>query len=379
MRNVALLYASRKGQTEKIVRFMQKSLEDTGCVVEIHDLKRENPVLGSQIDGVVIGGPVYAGHFHRVIRKWMRSNQSALRDKRTGLFVVALNSADKHAEARHADDELLRHFIDWTGVVPDQLANFAGALNYSQYSPIVRAQMVKIAKEAGGDTDVSRDYEYTDWDQVRRYCADFVARRVDSPFSTALRFPRDHAFDSQMRFFEQTSQSKIVVEAPAAAAFSAFSKADSREMKGASVLGRIRTLGTAEAPKDPGFAAASREFGIIPLGEIPGREILGGLVGRFWRFDFGVRKMEPRDFASFELPGFTKVITRFEFVDKESGRSEIRATMRIHSTDRVAARRFGFYWFLLSIGISLYMRSILRGLKREAERTSSPRKLVTQS
>ncbi|MDZ7685538.1 MAG: hypothetical protein U5O39_11475 [Gammaproteobacteria bacterium] len=29
--------------------------------------------------------------------------------------------------------------------------------------------MKRIAKQAGGDTDTSRDYEYTGWEQVERF------------------------------------------------------------------------------------------------------------------------------------------------------------------------------------------------------------------
>jgi menaquinone-dependent protoporphyrinogen oxidase len=33
-----------------------------------------------------------------------------------------------------------------------------------------------IAGAAGGDTDTSRDYEYTDWEAVERFAMDFAAR-----------------------------------------------------------------------------------------------------------------------------------------------------------------------------------------------------------
>jgi len=33
--------------------------------------------------------------------------------------------------------------------------------------------MKHIVAKAGGDTDTRRDYEYTDWDDLRRFAADF--------------------------------------------------------------------------------------------------------------------------------------------------------------------------------------------------------------
>jgi menaquinone-dependent protoporphyrinogen oxidase len=35
--------------------------------------------------------------------------------------------------------------------------------------------MKRIARGATGDTDTSRDYEYTDWDAVETFARDFVA------------------------------------------------------------------------------------------------------------------------------------------------------------------------------------------------------------
>jgi menaquinone-dependent protoporphyrinogen oxidase len=37
--------------------------------------------------------------------------------------------------------------------------------------------MKRITRKAGGDTDTSRDYEYTDWSDLRTFAEDF-GRRV---------------------------------------------------------------------------------------------------------------------------------------------------------------------------------------------------------
>jgi menaquinone-dependent protoporphyrinogen oxidase len=44
--------------------------------------------------------------------------------------------------------------------------------------------MVRIVRKAGGDTDTSRDYEYTDWEELRGFARDFV-RLVRSGTDTA--------------------------------------------------------------------------------------------------------------------------------------------------------------------------------------------------
>jgi menaquinone-dependent protoporphyrinogen oxidase len=58
---------------------------------------------------------------------------------------------------------------DQLEVTFDDVEMIAGALRYSKYPLPLRWLMRRIAKQAGGDTDTSRDYEYTDWEQVDGY------------------------------------------------------------------------------------------------------------------------------------------------------------------------------------------------------------------
>ena len=58
-------------------------------------------------------------------------------------------------------------------------ATFAGAIKYTQYGFITRWIMRRIAKKEGGDTDTSRDHEYTDWVQVTRFAEKFL-KKVDA-------------------------------------------------------------------------------------------------------------------------------------------------------------------------------------------------------
>ena len=52
----------------------------------------------------------------------------------------------------------------------------AGALPYTKYNLFMRWIMKRIVKKQGGDTDTSRDYDYTDWDDLRQFAAEFGRR-----------------------------------------------------------------------------------------------------------------------------------------------------------------------------------------------------------
>ena len=55
-------------------------------------------------------------------------------------------------------------------------ATFGGALRYTKYNVLIRIMMRVIVGFAGGDTDTSRDYEYTDWRAVEGFAAEFAAQ-----------------------------------------------------------------------------------------------------------------------------------------------------------------------------------------------------------
>ena len=50
-----------------------------------------------------------------------------------------------------------------------EIEMIAGTLAYSKYSWPMKLIMRRIARQAGQETDMRRDYEYTDWAQVDAY------------------------------------------------------------------------------------------------------------------------------------------------------------------------------------------------------------------
>ena len=68
----------------------------------------------------------------------------------------------------------------------------AGALRYTHYNWLKRWMMKRIVTKAGGNTDTSRDYEYTDWAAVRAF-ADEFRRAAELSAPAAENFPLAHA------------------------------------------------------------------------------------------------------------------------------------------------------------------------------------------
>jgi hypothetical protein len=109
------------------------------------------------------------------------------------------------------------------------------------------------------------------------------------------------------------------------------------------------------------------ESGFVALAEEPGRELVLGIVGKFWRPGSGVRRIEPSEFTAFDEPGYSKAVWNFLVTDRGAGGSTVVTETRVASTDADARRNFGWYWRLIGPFSALIRRTVLGQIKREAE------------
>lgn len=106
----------------------------------------------------------------------------------------------------------------------------------------------------------------------------------------------------------------------------------------------------------------------VPLVEDINHEIVSGLIGQFWTKDFGFRGMRSRiEFTAFNEPEYAKVVTNFR-VEPAPGGSVLISETRVHCTSPDAARKFSRYWLVIRPGAHLTVRSMLKAVKRRAER-----------
>jgi menaquinone-dependent protoporphyrinogen oxidase len=124
-------------------------------------------------DAVIVAASVHAGHYQRSVRRWARTHAEALSHKPAAFISVCLGVLQRDAKVQHDLQAIVEEFVASTGWRPGVVKFVAGALPYTQYGWVRRLVMKRIVAKAGGDTDTSRDYEYTDWDDLRHFAADF--------------------------------------------------------------------------------------------------------------------------------------------------------------------------------------------------------------
>jgi menaquinone-dependent protoporphyrinogen oxidase len=175
MTRILIAYGTCDGHTARIAAYVAEILREYGCDVVATDLKRPGAVDLSSFAAVIVGASVHVGRHQKYVREFVRRNRHELDRLPSAFFSVSLAAHAPSGPAREEVRGYIDRFLRETGWRPDLTAAFAGALLYSSYGFLTRWIMRTIVRSKGGpDTDTSRDYVYTDWDQVRGFTESFL-------------------------------------------------------------------------------------------------------------------------------------------------------------------------------------------------------------
>ena len=166
---ILVLYASKHGQTEKIAARIGGVMRGQGVEAVVKNAVDHPDLDPSQFDAVVVGASIHAGHHQRQVLDWVKAHAPTLNSMPTAFFSVSLSAAEDDEESREANRKYLDDFSDETGWSPTETISFAGALQYLEYDFMTKLLMRLISKHGHHPTDTSRDYEYTDWEQVESF------------------------------------------------------------------------------------------------------------------------------------------------------------------------------------------------------------------
>ena len=179
-----IVYATREGQTRKIALRLAEHLREYGATIKTHDARESFSLDILTYDHLVFGASMHAGGLEQEIRAFIMNHEQAIMSRSRTFFLVLLSAATKDRTLR---DEWLRDaeakFKEQISVPFGQIEMVAGALRYSKYPLPLKWIMKRIAEKAGEVTDISKDYEYTDWEQVKRLAEKIVLKRGQSPLN----------------------------------------------------------------------------------------------------------------------------------------------------------------------------------------------------
>ena len=177
MPRVLILYGTTDGHTAKVAAALANDLMTEGCRVEAIDARAARPEARPEnYDGIIVAASIHARGYQRPVQRWVHEHAAALTSRPSAFLSVCLGILERRPEAQREVREIMARFLDRAGWQPSVSLPVAGALPYTRYSWWKKWVMKRIVAKAGGDTDTTRDFEYTDWDALRTFAREFAGR-----------------------------------------------------------------------------------------------------------------------------------------------------------------------------------------------------------
>jgi menaquinone-dependent protoporphyrinogen oxidase len=182
---IAILYATREGQTLKIAAHLAVLLEARGIDVHVANVATKVPIELEGYDGAIVAASIHFGKHEKEMTAFVKQYREAL--SAIPCVFLSVSGSEAGVENESAPPPIREHnaaevqrmleaFFTATGWRPAHTLPVAGATLYTQYNFLLRFVMKSIARKNGGSTDTKHDHEYTDWNKLDRFVESFVAQ-----------------------------------------------------------------------------------------------------------------------------------------------------------------------------------------------------------
>jgi len=170
---ILVVYGTTEGHTRKISERIVKRIRGFGHDAELHDSTSLPADLDvGAYDAVIAAASVHQHRFQSSLVHFVKEHLEQLQVKPTAFLSVGLSTVLEHDQ--HAAQGYVDQFLAETGWHPTRTEFVAGALVYTQYDFFKRQMMKLIVWKGDGPTDVSQDYEFTDWDALSGFVDSFI-------------------------------------------------------------------------------------------------------------------------------------------------------------------------------------------------------------
>jgi menaquinone-dependent protoporphyrinogen oxidase len=172
---IAIVYATRDGQSKRIAERIAERLGDHGATRSLHALRLgAEPEIDAESDAIVA---VLAVRYGRVLPEAREFLQGfAGRQASPPLALALVNLVARNPSRRGPEtNPYLRQTLARYRLKPALATAFGGRLNYPKYRFFDRQIIRLIMAMTGGVADGRSDIDYTDWAEVDSFAATVIA------------------------------------------------------------------------------------------------------------------------------------------------------------------------------------------------------------
>ena len=168
MGHILILYSSTDGHTLKICNRLKQVIEERENQVTVRRIEDFRELDLYAFDKVVVGASIRYGKHSRAVFDFINNNLSLLESKSNAFFSVNIVARKTNKNEPQTNPYLLK-FLRQVVWRPNDLAVFAGKLDYPKYGFLDRLMIRLIMVMTDGPTDPATVVEFTDWQQVESF------------------------------------------------------------------------------------------------------------------------------------------------------------------------------------------------------------------
>lgn len=165
MAKILLLFATTDGQTLRICQRLQQVAQAKDLEVSLLPVKDWAGIDLAPFDKIVVGASIRYGKHSPLVHDFVKQRRAVLAAKRCAFFSVNVVARKPEKNQPHNNPYLLK-FLKKTQWQPQQLAVFAGKIDYPKLGALDRNMIRFIMWVTNGPTDPTGTFEFTDWARV---------------------------------------------------------------------------------------------------------------------------------------------------------------------------------------------------------------------
>ncbi|PID51272.1 MAG: menaquinone-dependent protoporphyrinogen IX dehydrogenase [Pasteurellales bacterium] len=166
-----ILYVTADGQTKRIAENIAENIQGEISIFSLQEHKISAQQLNNA-DQIIIGASIRYGHFKPIVAKFIAQHYEILNQKKSAFFSVNIvaRKPGKNTAQTNAYTKKFLQKIKWKPTIAEV---FAGRLMYPKYRWYDRLAIQFIMRLTGGETDTTKEFEYTNWKQVKAFAEKF--------------------------------------------------------------------------------------------------------------------------------------------------------------------------------------------------------------
>ena len=180
--------------------------------------------------------------------------------------------------------------------------------------------------------------------------------------------------DDFLPSYHVASHHELLLRAPADRAYQAIWQADLGASFAVKVLLALRAvpalLSERKFPPSTSRRLTLRDVllhGFCLLAENPGREVVIGIAGRFWRLSGNLEPSDPAEFRKPLPPGIARAVWSFVVSERGADSSLVETETRVACGDEASLKRFRLYWSVVGPFSGFIRTRMLNAIRAAAE------------